>query len=280
MNRVVVWYSDGAASAVAAKLAVDDHGERCIVVKADTTDDEHPDNMRFRADVERWIGKDVELVRSQKYTGIDDVFERRRYMSGIAGAICTTELKKLPRYAFQRPNDVHVFGYTVEEHRRISMFTENNPELACEWNLFDRRITKARCLEMLMAAGIELPAMYGLGFDHNNCLGCVKATSPHYWSRTRRLFPETFARRAQQSRDIGCRLARIKGVRVFLDEIPGDFGDDGPDGAIECGPFCEMQTELFDGEWVRGVLEQASVPVEERRRRSEAGHHKTGAEGV
>jgi|TARA_R110000751_G_scaffold91327_1_gene179334 PP-loop superfamily ATP-utilizing enzyme len=36
-GRVLVWYSDGAASAVAAKLAVDKYGERVTVLKCDTT---------------------------------------------------------------------------------------------------------------------------------------------------------------------------------------------------------------------------------------------------
>lgn len=99
--------------------------------------------------------------------------------------------------------------------------------------------------------------MYALGFDHNNCLGCVKATSPGYWNRTRRLFPEVFARRAAQSRLLGVRLGRVgvrvgetiagatperrKGrvvsYRVFLDVLPPDIDD--PDDAIDCGPVCQ-----------------------------------------
>ena len=246
MSRVIVWYSDGAASACAARLAVSQYGAECVsVVKADTTNDEHPDNLRFRADVEKWIGGEVELIRSESFDGIDDVFERTRYMAGIAGARCTTELKKVPRYRYQRPDDIHIFGYTADEGHRISRFEGNNPELICEWNLRDAQLTKDDCYHLLDQAGIELPAMYQLGFDHNNCLGCVKATSAYYWARTRKHFPETFSRRAAQSRDIGARLVRIKGERVFLDEIPLDFGDDGPDGDIECGPFCEMQPSLF-----------------------------------
>lgn len=248
MGRVIVWYSDGAASACAARLAVSKYGASGVdVVKADTTDDEHPDNLRFRADVEAWIGTGVELIRSEAFAGIDDVFERTRYMAGIAGARCTTELKKVPRYRYQRHDDTHVFGYTADERSRIERFEGNNPELLCEWNLLDAYLTKDDCYYLLDQAGIELPAMYGLGFDHNNCIGCVKATSAHYWARTRKHFPEVFNRRAAQSRDIGARLVRIEGERVFLDEIPADFGDEGPDGEIECGPFCEMQPSLFAG---------------------------------
>lgn len=238
--RAVVWYSDGAASAVAAKLAVAKYGSRCVVVKCDTTNDEHADNLRFRQDVERWIGCAVTLIRSPEYTGIDDVFERRRYMAGIAGAICTTELKKRVRYAFQRDDDIHVFGYTADEEKRVLVFEENNPELTCDWMLRNRGITKEECYQILKDAGIALPTMYALGFGHNNCLGCVKATSPSYWNRVRLLFPDVFERRARQSREIGVRLVRVKGVRVFLDELSPRVGLTESDGDIECGPFCHI----------------------------------------
>lgn len=238
-DRMVVWFSCGAASAAAAKLAVNTYGDACEVVYCDTMSTEHPDNARFFADVQRWIGRPITVIRSEKYRDIDEVFERTRFMSGIKGARCTTELKKLPREAFQRDHDTHIFGYTVEETKRAAEFEENNPALAVEWLLIDRYMTKVDCLEMLREAGITLPAMYALGFAHNNCIGCPKATSPGYWNRTRRLFPDVFARRAAQSRLLGVRLARLSGdVRVFLDELPPTA--DAPDDDIDCGPVCQV----------------------------------------
>ena len=165
-------------------------------------------------------------------------------MAGIAGARCTTELKKLVRQRFERDDDIHIFGYTVDEHSRAARFEGNNPELSCEWMLIDSFIRKKDCHRILREAGIEPPVMYSLGFEHNNCLGCVKATSPGYWNRTRREFPDAFARRARQSRDINARLVRVNGERIFLDELDPSEGLDEPDGNIECGPFCEM--DLFD----------------------------------
>jgi hypothetical protein len=244
--RVVVWYSDGAASAVAAQLALAKYGNRVRLVKCDTTDDEHPDNLRFRADVEAWLGVPVKLIRSDRYAGIDHVFESTRYMAGIAGARCTTELKKRVREAYQLPDDIHVFGYTVEEKNRADQFEANYPELSCDWVLIDAFVRKQDCHRILREAGIATPAMYALGFDHNNCLGCVKATSPGYWNKIRSHFPEVFARRARQSRDINARLVRVEGERVFLDELPEGVGYSEPDGDIECGPFC--QWDLFETE--------------------------------
>lgn len=237
MNRMVVWFSCGAASAVAAKLAVQTYGDACEVVYCDTLSTEHPDNKRFFEDVQRWIGKTITVIRSAKYASIDDVFEKTKYMAGIAGARCTTEMKKIPREVWQRESDTHIFGYTSDEEKRAAAFEKNNPALAVEWLLIDRGVTKADCLLLLAEAGIALPLMYSLGFDHNNCIGCVKATSPGYWNRTRQHFPAVFARRAAQSRKIGARLVRIGGVRRYLDELPLDA--DAPDDDIECGPVCQ-----------------------------------------
>jgi hypothetical protein len=238
MTRIIVWYSDGEASAVAAKLAVKKYGSRCEVIKCDTTKSEHPDNERFRLDVERWIGREIELIRSDKYETVDDVFEQTKYMSGVAGARCTVELKKVPRFAYQRADDIHIFGLTVDEWSRIEEFKKNNPELTFDWILRDNFIRKSDCRRMLIQAGIEPPVMYELGFDHNNCLACCKATSPGYWNRTRRHFPEAFNRRAKQSRAIGARLVRVNNVRIFLDELSPEIGLDESDGEIDCGPFC------------------------------------------
>ena len=242
-ERTVVWFSCGAASAVAAKMAVEKYGDPDVVY-CDTLASEHPDNARFFGDIQRWIGKSITVIKSAKYEDIDDVFERERYMAGIAGARCTVEMKKVPRLNYQRADDIHIFGYTVDEHERIEKFKKNNPELTLDWILRDRFIRKVDCYRILEEAGIALPEMYALGFEHNNCAGCVKATSPSYWQRTAKHFPEVFARRAKQSREIGARLVRIQGVRCFLDEMPLDAEYSEPDGDIECGPYCSPG--LFD----------------------------------
>jgi hypothetical protein len=55
-----------------------------------------------------------------------------------------------------------------------------------------------------------------------------------YWDRVRRFFPEAFAKRAKQRREIGARLVRYKSKRIFLDELPGLVLDQEPEEDIEC----------------------------------------------
>lgn len=246
--RVIAWFSCGAASAVATKLALEKYGpERVTVVYCDTMIDEHPDNQRFFDDIQQWLGIPIQRIQSDKYNSIEDVFEARKYMSGIAGAPCTVELKKVPRFEFQRGDDIHVFGYTREEQRRLERFEQSNPELSLDWILRDLDYSKGRCLATLEDAGIALPVLYGLdeAFKNNNCLGCVKASSSKYWNAVRRHFPEVWERRAEMSRRLGVRMTRIKGERVFIDELPLDE-DDGVIEDISCGPECADEQTAFD----------------------------------
>lgn len=235
--RRLVWFSCGASSAIAAKLATERY-RNVEVLYCNTLATEHPDNKRFFDDIAAWCGVEIKLLSSDRYADIDDVFASTRYMAGPSGARCTVEMKKRPREQYQRDDDIHIFGYTADEVKRIERFEKQNPALFVEWILRDHGITKADCLARLAAAGIDLPAMYRLGFDHNNCLGCVKASSPHYWNAIRRHFPAVFETRARQSRVLGARLVRYHGQRIFLDELPTTAQDIVVE-SIECGPICQ-----------------------------------------
>lgn len=242
-QRHVVWFSCGAASAALSKMVVGTvPHDRLAVVYCDTSRNEHPDNGRFLRDVERWTGFPVTVLSSEKYRTVEEVFEARRYMSGVRGAPCTVELKKKVRFAFQRADDIHYFGYTADERvGRRETFESNNPDLLLRWPLIEAGVTKAGCLQMLRDAGIPVPVMYGLGYKNNNCIGCVKATSMSYWRRIRRDFPDVFARRVTQSRDIGARLLQMKGKRSFLDELPPETALPALTKVLEdvsCGPEC------------------------------------------
>lgn len=242
-DRMLAWFSCGAASAVAAKLAIERYGDSCEVCYCWTLPTEHPDNARFLQDVEHWLRRPVTILKSSRFETVDDVFAARRYLAGIRGAPCTVEMKKMPRLNYQQDGDVHVFGYTADERNRAARFEESFPELRVVWLLIERGLTKADCLAVLRFANIELPKMYQLGFRNNNCLGCVKATSPGYWAKIRQHFPEVFARRVEQSRKYGVRLTRYKGKRIYLDELPDDVQFRGKEESISCGPDCGIISE-------------------------------------
>ncbi len=218
MSRTLVWFSCGAASAVAAKLTPEAEPVYC------ETGAEHPGNTQFMAECEAWLGRPVTRLRSDQYSDTWDVWNQTRWLAGIEGARCTVELKVAPRLAFQRPTDVHVFGYTADgpDAARALRMRANYPELTIRTPLIGRGITKAACLDMIQRAGLTVPPMYAMGFQNNNCIPCVKATSPSYWALVRKCFPEQFERMAKLSRELDVRLTRINDERRFIDEIPAD----------------------------------------------------------
>lgn len=239
--RVLAWFSCGAASAVAAKLSVEKYGDACEVCYCDTLANEHPDNKRFMADIQRWIGRPITILKSKTYTDIYDVWERTGWLVGPGGARCTTELKKKVRQDYQQPDDVHVFGYTSDEEHRIRRFKEANPELLTDFILHEGKVSKAECYRCLADAGIELPAMYRLGYTNNNCIGCVKGQAG-YWNKIRRDFPAVFDRMAKLERKLNVainkRYVKGKRIRVFLDELSLRAGRYAKEPDIECGPQC------------------------------------------
>lgn len=228
MARTLGWFSSGAASAVMCKL------EECEPVNCDLGESEDEDNHRFLRDCEAWFGREIIRISSDEYLSIDEVFEHRKFMSGIAGAPCTSAMKRVPRLAYQQPGDVHLFGYTADaaDVKRAAAFKANSPDLIVRFPLIERGLTKQSCFALLEKAGIRRPRVYDMGYPNGNCPGCVKASSPDYWALVRLRHPEVFARRADQCRRLGARLVIVgreigedgkpKNIRAFIDEIPAD----------------------------------------------------------
>ncbi len=247
MSRKLAWFSCGAASAVASKLAVEKYGHDVEVLYCDTLAYEHPDNMRFMSEVSQWIGKPIKVLKSEKYKDIYDVFDKTGWLVGVGGARCTTELKKNVRREYEQPDDVHIFGFTSDEKHRIDRFNKENPELYAEFILHDQKVSKQDCFNMLNKAEIKLPMMYRLGYKNNNCIGCVKGASG-YWNKIRVDFPEYFKKMSEQERkmDVAINKKDVDGkrVRIFLDELPPDMGRYKQELDIECGVLCIHEEEV------------------------------------
>lgn len=224
MSRTIAWFSSGAASAVMTKLALSDDPE-AIAVNCDLHESEDEDNERFLKDCVRWFNAPIQRISSSEYLSIDEVFEDKKFLASIYGAPCTREMKRMPRLEFQREGDVHLFGYTADaaDAKRAATFKANSPGLIVRFPLIERGLTKEACFALIEQAGIKRPRIYDMGYPNGNCPGCVKASSPDYWALVRLRHPETFARRAEQCRRFGARLARINDERIFIDEIPADW---------------------------------------------------------
>lgn len=244
---IVVWFSCGAASAVAAKLTVQKYGEtHDIVIANNIVAEEDHDNLRFLQDVSTWIGLPIQSVTNPKFidNSAEVVWDKMKYMSGIKGAPCTVHLKKEARKFYETTHsiDYHVFGFTFDEKSRHDRFVkfERSNVLPI---LIEAELTKEDCFDYLKLAGIKLPRIYSLGFPNANCIGCVKASSATYWNLVRKTHPEVFKSRSEQSeqsRRIGAKLAYYKGKRVYLDELPEE-AKGRKIKSYECGIICETK---------------------------------------
>jgi len=242
-KTIAVWFSCGAASAVAAKKTIELYGkDNTIRIINNPIKEEHEDNQRFLIDVEKWLGLPVEHAINNKYPdcSCQTVWEKRRYMAGPMGAPCTVALKKEARLQWEQRNpcDYLVLGFTAEEQVRADRFRKGERDNLIAV-LVDEKITKEECYKIIKKAGIKLPEIYFLGYPNANCIGCVKASSATYWNHVRKVHPAVFKERADLSRELGAHLVYYKGKRIFLDELPLKAkGRSMKTMQVECGIFC------------------------------------------
>jgi 3'-phosphoadenosine 5'-phosphosulfate sulfotransferase (PAPS reductase)/FAD synthetase len=239
--RVVSWFSCGAASAVATVLAAIKYGE--IEAVYCRVREEHEDNLRFIDDFTRVTGIPIKIIMDEPSDGsIYNIFLKRKFLKNQMGAPCTMILKKDMRKAYQRPNDIQVFGYTVEEQDRADKFIDGNNDVKEDFVLIENGITKNDCYRIIRDdLGIELPVMYRLGYQNNNCVGCVKG-GMGYWNKIRRDFPAAFDKMAKLERTIGHAICRDEKGYVYLDQLApgrGRYKDDAPG---DCGFTCEVKS--------------------------------------
>jgi hypothetical protein len=96
------------------------------------------------------------------------------------------------------------------------------------------------CLALIERAGIALPAMYLLGFQNNNCIGCPKG-GRGYWNMIRVHFPEKFWRMARLQRELGCTFwVEPDGTKVYLDELDPNRGVQHDEPNIDCSLMCHI----------------------------------------
>lgn len=252
---IVSWFSCGAASALATKLALEKYGEIRIVNNPVVA--EHPDNERFLKSCEKWFGQKIERVTNPCFPDSDPetVWKEYGVMRMPRFAPCSRELKQLARKqweldnGFNKAEDIIIMGFTANEADRAERFRENHPEYNLECPLIEHGYDKQRCWEILNDAGIAVPKIYKMGYDNANCLGCVYG-GIGYWQKIKRDFPDVFERRCKLSRELNCKLITLEtkrnGIRtktrLFLDELADDMAGVEPKG-FDCGIFCAAEEQ-------------------------------------
>lgn len=237
-SQVIGWWSGGITSAVAIKQEID-AGMRVVPIYFETGS-AHPDNHRFLRDCENWYGQPILTFKNPKYENVLDLLSKTSYINGPAGAECTRSLKKEVRQLIEKwcPHDGQIFGFEWEtkQIKRAERFAEQYPNSRPIFPLIESETTKENCAYLITKAGIEMPAMYRLGYRNNNCIGCVKG-GMGYWNKIRKDFPDTFETMAKMERVK--KHSCINGI--FLDELARDRGNYPEEITPECGAYCEVE---------------------------------------
>lgn len=229
----VCWLSAGVSSFIAGYIAKD--VDKYIYIDIDN---QHPDSLRFIKDCEKVLGQKIEILKSE-YCSVENVIIKQKLINTPYGAPCTRILKKLVRQKWEQEHRydlTYVWGFDCNEKDRASRLVNTMFEFNHEFPLIDNNISKQEAHGILEKIGIKRPAMYDLGYNNNNCIGCVKG-GMGYWNKIRKDFPEVFERRAKLERELGC--TTITGI--YLDELEPNRGRFSKEIMPECGIACEMQ---------------------------------------
>lgn len=129
----------------------------------------------------------------------------------------------------------YVWGMDASETHRAESIVANFPEFDHSFPLIEGGLSKQDCHAFADRLGIKRPVMYDMGYNNNNCIGCVKG-GMGYWNKIRKDFPEVFAARVKLERDIG--HSCINGV--FLDELDPNRGRMSDEIMQDCGIMCYL----------------------------------------
>lgn len=232
-NLKVCWLSAGVSSFVAGYLSK--NVDKYIYIDIEN---QHPDSMRFIEDCEKALGQPVQILKSP-YGNVENVIKQFRYINGAYGAKCTQILKKRVRKEWEyehRDCDItYVWGFDIEEKKRAERLNESMPEFKHEYPLIERMLTKQDAHAILERLGVKRPVMYDMGYQNNNCIGCVKG-GMGYWNKIRKDFPNVFDRMAKLEREVG--HSCISGI--YLDELAPDRGNMSEEIMQDCGIMCYL----------------------------------------
>ena len=239
--KVISNFSAGVTSTIATKLAIDKYGIDNVRIIFFETGQHHPDNDRYIKECEDKIfNKKIEVFRNKRYDSPIHVALRDKYVNGPGGARCTLVLKKKIRQDLEKyiDYDYQVFGfeYAKKEMNRALRFKEQYPEANSIFPLVEERLTKKDCMNILVNKyNVELPTMYKLGYNNNNCIGCFKG-GKGYWNKIRKDFPDIFQKTVEMEATVGHSCMK----EVFLKDLKEGEGRH-TDLDFDCGAFCQVE---------------------------------------
>ena len=208
--------------------------------------DQHEDSIRFIKDCEKAIGKEIQILRSDKYRSVEEcVLTFGGFRNAHSGfAPCTNWLKKRVRKEWESQHKdcelTYVWGFDLQEKKRAEAVVMANEQADHEFPLIAAGLSKEDVHGLFERTfDFKRPLMYDLGYPNNNCIGCVKG-GMGYWNRIRKDFPDVFEARAKLERKVGNTILKDRNGYIYLDELDPDRGNMNTEIFPECGIMCYL----------------------------------------
>ena len=235
----VAWFSGGVSSFIACYLRKNTLDE---IIYFDI-EDQHPDTLHFLKDCENVLEKEIKILKSPM-KNVENVVKKQRFINSPWGAPCTRILKKQVRLDWEKSQTgelTYVWGYDSTEIKRVERLKKSMLEYNHIFPLAEHNLKKEDVHGLLKKLNVKRPVMYDLGYQNNNCIGCVKG-GMGYWNKIRIDFPDVFEKRKKLEREIGASC--IKGI--FLSELAPNRGRVESEIMQDCGIMCEVAYQKGD----------------------------------
>lgn len=92
-RRTIMWWSTGAASAIAARLLLREVPE-AIIARCETNNEDE-DNYRFEADVMRWLNRSVTILKPEALQRVRDEVELQREVRDMESRQVAADIEML-----------------------------------------------------------------------------------------------------------------------------------------------------------------------------------------
>jgi 3'-phosphoadenosine 5'-phosphosulfate sulfotransferase (PAPS reductase)/FAD synthetase len=198
-DHYVVMFSGGKGSWAAARVLVESGVSPSDMTLLFTdTNGEHPDLYRFLTEAAEDIGAELVWIDNDGQT-IWDVFRKARMIGNTRLSVCSRILKQKPARdwldANRDPETTKVVvGIDWTESHRLAAISFNYQPFQVVAPLTEPGAwSKDRVDAELAKAGIEQPALYAMGFPHNNCAGACVRGGQGQWVNLLETNPERYA---------------------------------------------------------------------------------------
>ena len=226
MTQHIVMWSGGITSWATARHVIAEHGTDNVTLLFADTNIEDEDLYAFNEQASTQLGVPITRVADPKERDPWQVFEDARWVGNTRIAQCSHKLKQEPCRDWLQDNtdpadSVLYVGIDWTETHRMPAIVKGWQPWSVEAPLAQPPYRdKQQLIAEARSVGLDIPRLYRLGFEHNNCGGaCVKGGQAQ-WARLLEVFPERFAKVEAFEQRMRQKLG--KDVSILRDRTGGD----------------------------------------------------------